>query len=167
MERLILLRHGKAETQSWSGEDFDRRLTPRGVKDAREAGERLAELGFHADLALVSAAARTRETWEALAPTCPACAVRFEDGLYHAEAGEVLDLVRQCAGQGATILVVGHNPGLHELVLRLLIEGGASPELMAAARSRFPTSAAAVFLFDGQGRPAYDGLLLPPRGGYD
>ena len=167
MERLILLRHGKAENQSWSGEDFDRRLTPRGVSDAREAGERLAELGFRADLALVSAAARTRETWEALSPTCPACEVRFEDSLYHAEAGEVLDLVRQCAGQAGTILVVGHNPGLHELVLRLLIEGGATPDLVASARARFPTSAAAAFLFDGQNPPAYDGLLLPPRGGYD
>ena len=167
MERLLLLRHGKAENQSWSGEDFDRRLTPRGARDAREAGERLAELGFRPDLALVSAAARTRETWEALAPACPACAVRFEEGLYHAEAGEVLDLVRRCADQAGTVMVVGHNPGLHELVLRLLIDGGASPDLMAAARSRFPTSAAAVFLFDGAGRAAYDGLLLPPRGGVD
>lgn len=168
MERLILLRHGKAERDSATGDDFARRLTSRGRKDAREAGERLAEMGFAADLCLVSAAARTRDTWEALSPTCPACEVRFEADLYHAEAGKVWDLARKAASGGArNVLVIGHNPGLHELVLRLLIEGGASPDLLNAARARFPTSAAAVFLFDGAGRPVYDGLLLPPRGGYD
>lgn len=167
MQRLILLRHGKAERESLSGDDHARRLTPRGRKDAREAGQRLTEMGFAPDLALVSDAARTRETWEALKPVCEACEVRVDEGLYHAEAQTVLDRVREVAPKAGTVLVIGHNPGLHELVLRLLIEGGASSDLLNAARSRFPTSAAAVFLFDGQGRPVYDGLMMPPRGGYD
>ncbi|MDO8900668.1 MAG: histidine phosphatase family protein [Phenylobacterium sp.] len=167
MQRLILLRHGKAERDSPSGDDFARRLTPRGAKDARQAGERLAEMGFRPDLALVSTAARTRETWEALKGVCPACEVRFHDDLYHAEAETVLARVREAAGSSDALMVIGHNPGLHELVLRLLVEGGASPDLLQSARARFPTSAAAVFLFDGQGRPVYDGLMTPPRGGYD
>ncbi|HMO43835.1 MAG TPA: histidine phosphatase family protein [Phenylobacterium sp.] len=168
MERLILLRHGKAERDSASGDDFARRLTARGRSDAREAGARLAEMGFVPDLCLVSDAARTRDTWEALSPVCPACPARFEPDLYHAEAGKVWEMVQAAGADGArTLMVIGHNPGLHELVVRLLAEGGASPDLMAMARSRFPTSAAAVFLFDDAGRPIYDGLLLPPRGGYD
>lgn len=167
MQRLILLRHGKAERESMRGDDHARRLTPRGRRDALEAGQRLVDMGFVPDLALVSDAARTRETWEALRPVCEACPVRFEPSLYHAEAQTVLDLVREAADLARTVLVIGHNPGLHELVLRLLIEGGASSDLLNTARSRFPTSAAAVFLFDGQSRPVYDGLMMPPRGGYD
>lgn len=167
MERLILLRHGKAERESLSGDDFARRLTPRGVKDARTAGERLTDMGFAPDLALVSTAARTRETWEALKGAAPTCQVRFHDDLYHAEAQTVLDRVREAAASAKVLMVIGHNPGLHELVLRLLIEGGASDDLLRAAQGRFPTSAAAVFLFDGQTRPVYDALMMPPRGGYD
>ncbi|MCG9916337.1 MAG: histidine phosphatase family protein [Phenylobacterium sp.] len=167
MERLILLRHGKAERESLSGDDFARRLTPRGVKDARTAGERLTDMGFAPDLALVSTAARTRETWEALKGACPTCVMQFYDDLYHAEAQTVLDRVREAAASAKVLMVIGHNPGLHELVLRLLIEGGASADLLRAAQGRFPTSAAAVFLFDGQTRPVYDALMMPPRGGYD
>lgn len=167
MERLILLRHGKAERESATGDDFARRLTERGRRDAREAGQRLDDMGFGPDLCLVSAAARTRDTWEALQPVCPGCAVRFEPDLYHAEAETVLRLARKAAAEARNLMVIGHNPGLHELVLRLLIEGGASADLLNSARARFPTSAAAVFLFDGAGKPVFDGLLLPPRGGYD
>ncbi|MDP1643757.1 MAG: histidine phosphatase family protein [Phenylobacterium sp.] len=167
MQRLILLRHGKAERESMSGDDHARRLTPRGRRDALEAGQRLVDMGFVPDLALVSDAARTRETWESLRPVCEACQVRIDPSLYHAEAQTVLDRVREAADGAETVLVIGHNPGLHELVLRLLIEGGASGDLLNTARSRFPTSAAAVFLFNGQGRPVYDGLMMPPRGGHD
>ncbi|MFP5449236.1 MAG: hypothetical protein B7Z13_03160 [Caulobacterales bacterium 32-67-6] len=167
MQRLILLRHGKAERESMSGDDHGRRLTARGRRDALEAGQRLVDMGFVPDLALVSDAARTRETWDSLKPVCAACDVRFDPSLYHAEAQTVLERVREAAEDGGTVLVIGHNPGLHELVLRLLIEGGASSDLLNTARSRFPTSAAAVFLFNGQGRAVYDGLMMPPRGGYD
>ena len=167
MQRLILLRHGKAERESTSGDDHARRLTPRGRRDALEAGQRLVDMGFVPDLALVSDAARTRETWESLRPVCESCQVRFDKDLYHAEAQTVLERVQAAADSAGTVLVVGHNPGLHELVLRLLIEGGASGDLLNTARSRFPTSAAAVFLFNGPGRPVYDGLMMPPRGGYD
>ena len=71
MDRLILLRHGKAEARAASGEDFDRPLTPRGWRDARLIANAVAEAGFAPDRAVVSAAVRTRETWEAVAPTFP------------------------------------------------------------------------------------------------
>jgi phosphohistidine phosphatase len=61
-------------------------------------------------------------------------------------------------------MVVGHNPGLQELAVRLLREGGAPPSLVAKAQHRFPTASAAVFLFDAEGRPSYDGLFFPERG---
>jgi phosphohistidine phosphatase len=66
------------------------------------------------------------------------------------------------AGQAArTVMVVGHNPGLQELIVTLLVEGSAAPQLIARARAGFPTGAAAVFLIDANGRPAFDGLLMP------
>ena len=53
MDRLILLRHGKAESESVSGDDFDRRLAPRGVRESAAMARTLAELGFVPDVALV------------------------------------------------------------------------------------------------------------------
>ncbi|MDB5425260.1 MAG: sixA, partial [Phenylobacterium sp.] len=63
-----------------------------------------------------------------------------------------------------TVMVVGHNPGLQELTVRLLMEGHAPASLISKAQGRFPTAAAAVFLFDDNGRAAYDGLFFPERG---
>jgi phosphohistidine phosphatase len=164
MERLILFRHGKAEPESESGEDFDRRLTPRGVRESAAMGETLADLGMNPDVVLASAAARTRDTWAAAAALFPKAQVRFEDDLYHADSGAVR-IVAEQAGRGAgTVMVVGHNPGLQELTVRLLTEGAAPSSLIAKAQRQFPTAAAAVFLIDGNGRPAFDGLFFPERG---
>ena len=165
MDRLILLRHGKAEPESASGEDFDRRLASRGVQESARMAESLADLGFRPDVALVSPAARTRDTWAAVEPAFPGAKVSFGDDLYHAGSEEVRRCAEAAGAKAATVLVVGHNPGLQELTVRLLIEGHAPASLIAKAQSRFPTAAAAVFLFDDHGRPAYDGLFFPERGG--
>ena len=111
MDRLILFRHGKAEPESASGEDFDRCLAPRGRKESAEIGARLADLGFLPDLVLVSPAMRTRETWAAAEASFPKARARYEDELYHADSGSVRrDAERAGAGVG-TVMVVGHNPG--------------------------------------------------------
>jgi phosphohistidine phosphatase len=164
MDRLILLRHGKAEPESASGEDFDRRLAPRGQAESAEMAARLADLGFLPDLALVSAAARTRETWAAAEPHFPKAKVRVEDELYHADSGAVRHAAARAGASVGTVMVVGHNPGLQELAVRLLTEGSAPASLIARAARQFPTAAAAVFLFDDNGRPQFDGLFFPDRG---
>ncbi|MFN3512970.1 MAG: SixA phosphatase family protein [Phenylobacterium sp.] len=161
MERLILLRHGKAERDSESGQDFDRKLTGRGRRESAEMAQTLADLGLVPDLVLVSPAVRTRETWEACAPAFPGAQARWEPELYHAEE-RVVRRAAEAAGEiSRNVMVVGHNPGLQELTIRLLAEGGAPPALRAKAHGAFPTAAAAVFLFDAVGRPAYDGLFFP------
>ena len=163
MDRLILLRHGKAESESDSGEDFDRRLTPRGVRESAEMGAQLADMGFRPDVALVSPAARARGTWEAACEAFPNAETRFDGDLYHAESG-VIRRAAEAAGQAcATVMVVGHNPGMQELTLQLLIEGAAPSSLVARAQRNFPTAGAAVFLFDANGRPHFDGLFFPER----
>jgi phosphohistidine phosphatase len=163
MDRLILFRHGKAEPDSASGEDFDRRLSPRGLEESAETGEALARLGLVPDVALVSPAARTRETWAATEAAFPKTELRLEPDLYNADPGAVRRAA-EAAGRGCgALMVVGHNPGLQELTVRLLKEGGADPSLVARAQRRFPTAAAAVFLIDANGRPAFDGLFFPER----
>jgi phosphohistidine phosphatase len=165
MDRLILFRHGKAERDSVSGVDFDRPLAPRGARDVAAMAQRLADLGLAPKLVLVSPAARTRETWAAAEPAFPGAEVRSEPALYNAEAGGVRQAVERAAGDTTgALMVVGHNPGLQDLAVALLREGGSPPELVAQAERRFPTSAAAVFLIDSRGRPAFDGLLAPERG---
>ena len=163
MDRLILFRHGKAEPDSISGEDFDRRLAPRGTAESASMGVHLAEMGFNPDLVLVSPAARARETWEAALPAFPKAETRFDDQLYHASSGAIRHAAETAGEACVTVMVVGHNPGLQELTVMLLQEGGAPPGLIAKAQRNFPTAAAAVFIFDGAGRPHYDGLFFPGR----
>jgi phosphohistidine phosphatase len=165
MDRLILLRHGKAEPDSESGDDFDRRLAPRGADESAEMARELAHLGFQPEVVLVSPAARTRDTWAAAEAAFPGAEVRVDDDLYHASSGTLRQAVAvAAAGEGCrTLMVVGHNPGLQELTVQLLQEGAAPVALVARAQRNFPTAAAAVFLFDGNGRPHYDGLFYPGR----
>jgi phosphohistidine phosphatase len=163
MDRLILFRHAKAEKDADTGDDFDRPLAPRGRREAQAMGEQLAALGFRPDVALVSPSLRTRETWEIAAEALPGAEPRYQASLYNAEAGAIRRLA-EAAGEGSgTVVVVGHNPGLQELVLRLLIEGAAPASFLARAQRKFPPAAVAVFEFDAAGRPVADGLFYPER----
>lgn len=165
MDRLILFRHGKAEAESSSGEDFDRKLSPRGLRESAAMGAHLADLGFAPDSVLVSPAARTRETWAAAEAHFRQAKVTFDEDLYHADSGSVRREVERAGQSAATVMVVGHNPGLQELAVKLLTEGSAPSSLIARAQRQFPTASAAVFLIDGNGRPAFDGLFFPERDG--
>lgn len=160
MDRLILLRHGEAEAGSETGGDFGRRLTARGREASAAVASALADVGLIPDLALVSAAVRTRETWAAMSGLLPGCEVRFEEGLYLAEAPEMQRQVRS-AGAGSVVLLVGHNPGLQELAEALMVEASGPSDTLSRIRSGFPTSAAVAFAFDANGRPAFDGFFQP------
>jgi phosphohistidine phosphatase len=116
---LILLRHGKSD---WAGGEPDhlRPLAARGRRQAPEAGRWLAEHGGVVELALVSPAERTRETWRlAAAELAVPPPVREDDRLYAASAGSLLGVVRELSDRVATVVLVGHNPGVEELVARL------------------------------------------------
>ncbi|AWM76321.1 SixA phosphatase family protein [Phenylobacterium parvum] len=160
MDRLILLRHGEAEAGSETGGDFGRRLTARGREASAAVASALADVGLIPDLALVSAAVRTRETWAAMSGLLPGCEVRFEEGLYLAEAPEMQRQVRS-AGAAGVVLLVGHNPGLQELAEALMVEASGPSDTLSRIRSGFPTSAAVAFAFDANGRPAFDGFFQP------
>jgi phosphohistidine phosphatase len=161
MDRLILLRHAKAESEAPSGDDFDRPLAARGQREAQAVGVQLAALGLKPDIALVSPSLRTRETWQLVETTAPGAEVRFDPSLYNAEAGAIHRLAEK-AGPG-TVIVVAHNPGLQELAVRLLRDGAAPAEFLARAQRHFPPGAVAVFDIDAVGRPVADRLFYPER----
>ena len=161
MDRLILLRHGEAERESAGGEDFDRPLASRGRTESQTTAEGLKDLGLEPQLALVSSALRTRQTWESMSPSFPQAAVLFEPGLYLAEAQAIWGRAQSAGRDVGALMIVAHNPGLQDLALTLLTEASAPSGAIGKVRAGFPTGAAVVFLFDANGRPAYDGLFLP------
>jgi phosphohistidine phosphatase len=162
MRRLVLFRHAKAERQAASGEDFDRALTERGRHDARLIGKALADAGVRPDLALVSAAKRTRQTWEEAASALPQPeTVRHERGLYQASSSALRKAVQAVEDDYETVVLVGHNPELHQFAIELLIEGAASGAVLDKVKGKFPTAAAAVFDVDVAGRAQYGGLYIP------
>lgn len=162
MDRLILFRHGKAMADAASGDDFDRALKPRGVAEAAEVAARLAAMGAAPDVALVSAALRTRQTWDAARDAFPAAEVRFDRDLFHADTGVVR---RKAGAEAGVVMVVGHNPGLHDLAVRLMVQSGAPAAEISRARQGFPPASAAVFSFDADDLPAFEALLIPERRG--
>jgi len=145
MPRLLLLRHAKAERARPGERDFDRVLAERGQADSAAVGKQLKARGERPALVLVSAAARTRETWERLAATLgEAPEPRYLPELY--EAGDYLPLLRREADGADSIMVVGHNPAIHETALALT-ESLAGPD-GASLKRHFPTAALAILDFD-------------------
>lgn len=143
MRRLLLLRHAKSDGPRPGQIDRDRTLNARGRSAAPVVGAYLAQHGLVPELALVSAAERTRETWALLAPHLPQMPkVAFEERLYHAGPETILDVVQKVPRNATTVLVVGHNPGLHQLAIAL----SASGDVDARARlgEKFPTATLAV-----------------------
>jgi phosphohistidine phosphatase len=159
MQRLILMRHGKAERAGMAVEDIDRHLTDRGVQDAHIMGRVLKEQQLIPDLALVSAALRTQETWTAVSEGFPQARVQVRQGLYLASVGHLREAVERMSAPNETLMVVGHNPGLHDLAVRLLRDSSAPPSVSAKLMHGFPTSTVAAFTVDAAGRYDYDGVF--------
>lgn len=102
------------------------------------------------DHALVSAAPRARETWEALAAGADwSVEPNLDEGLYSAGPDTALDLIRGTPADAGVLVVVGHNPTMAQLA-QLLDDGGGDAEASKAMTSGFPTTAVAVFEYDGE-----------------
>jgi phosphohistidine phosphatase len=161
MQRLILFRHAKAERQAASGEDFDRGLTDRGCDDAKLMGRVLNDAGLKPDVAWISPSKRTRETWEEAAQAFGPVETIFDRKLYLGSAKTMRRLIEPEEGRPGALMLVGHNPGLHQLVTELLVEGAAAPSVIARATAKFPTASVAAFDMDPAGRPVLEGLYYP------
>ncbi|MFC8368062.1 MULTISPECIES: histidine phosphatase family protein [unclassified Streptomyces] len=169
LRRLVVLRHAKSARPE-GVTDHERPLAPRGLRDAPAAGRALAEADCLPGLALCSTAVRARRTWELAAAqwgTPPP--VRHDPRLYHADVPELLDVVRETPAEVETLLLIGHNPGLEDLVLTLAGDG--LDDTLDRVRAKFPTSAIAVLSWRGaawrdlaQGAALLTSLTVP-RGG--
>ena len=165
MRRLILFRHAKAEPRAAAGQDTDRPLSARGLRDAALMGRVLAADGAAPDLALVSPSLRTRQTWEAAAGALPPTRVEVVDALYNATSEEVAEVLERRSVGSRTVLVVGHNPSLQELSVQLLVDGGAAPGDIERLEEGFPTATAAAFLIGPDGQATFDGVFGPRDAG--
>ena len=159
MQRLILFRHAKTEVRPPHVDDVDRVLVERGRGDAAVIGRVLADAGLAPDLALVSPAARARETWDLAKPAFPSAQSEIREGLYNATPEDVEAELAVHDPAARTVMVVGHNPSLQELGVNLLIDGGASPGDIETLSAGFPTATAAVFRIDEAGRASLEALF--------
>ena len=150
MRRLMLLRHAKTETDAPTGRDQDRRLDQRGHRDAAEIGAWLARHPPFPDLIQVSPAVRAKQTWElaweAMKERVPPPQVEFLPELYGADPSQMLRAIRTASvSDPKRLMVVGHNPGMHELALMLAASGDKAGR--KALSDNLPTSGLAVFDF--------------------
>lgn len=138
---LVILRHAKS---SWpvGVEDDLRPLSSRGRRDAPVAGRWIAANVGGVDLALVSPATRTQQTWQAASEALDVGSWRSEPRMYLGSSVELLELVRETKNAHETLVLVGHNPGCEELAARLASSGDKSA--LFSMRLKYPTAGVAV-----------------------
>ncbi|RUZ71152.1 histidine phosphatase family protein [Mesorhizobium sp. M7A.F.Ca.US.006.01.1.1] len=158
MKQLLLLRHAKSSWDDPDLDDFDRPLAERGSRAARLMGRELAARGWLPDLALVSAALRTRDTWRLVAAELPVQPrIAFVKALYDASAADILSQIGQTDASSGCLLAIGHNPGLEDLA-RQLAGPGSDAKALARLEEKFPTAALARVVFEGD----WSGLSSAP-----
>jgi phosphohistidine phosphatase len=128
VKRLLVLRHAKSSWADSSQEDWQRPLNERGRRDAPRAGEWLKKRALMPDAIITSDAVRARTTAQAVAAALgyPRDVITHP-ALYHAKPSDVFDVLHDAAGNAKTVLIVGHNPGLEELVHKLTGEHHGMP----------------------------------------
>jgi phosphohistidine phosphatase len=140
-KKLFVLRHAKSSWDDPDRDDHDRPLAPRGRRAAAVVAEHVRANEIEPDIVLCSSARRTRETLEIVNPGGDWV---IDPDLYGADADNVLTRVRSVPEQTRSVMVIGHNPSMQELVLDLAETGDALDE----ARSKFPTGALATLTFE-------------------
>jgi len=139
---LLLLRHAKTERPKPGEPDRDRRLTSRGRADAPIIGAYMTRHGLVPDLALVSPVTRAEETWALVAAAFAKEPQVVEDErIYNAGPEKLISIIRK-TGDARALLVVGHNPGLHELAVALIASGDV--EARERVSEKLPTSGLVV-----------------------
>jgi phosphohistidine phosphatase len=162
MRQLILLRHAKSSWEDAALTDHDRPLNAEGRAAAASMGKTMLALGLAPQLVLVSSSRRTRETLECLEPFATAPQILRSADLYLANPRQILDHLAAAAPETRSILVIAHNPGLHDLAM--MLAGAHALALGASGSARlargFPTAALAEFSVAADWRMLPDGARL-------
>jgi len=140
LKTLGLLRHAKSDWDDMSLRDFDRGLNDRGRRGAAVMGGHIRAHRVRWDALLASPAERVKRTLDAARLQVP---VTWDEHIYLADSDALIEVLRRVDGDPAAVMLVGHNPGLQELIFELV-----APEhenaLLSAVSEKFPTAAFAV-----------------------
>ena len=142
-KRLFVLRHAKSSWDDPRADDHDRPLAPRGHRAVKLLAEHLAANDIHPQQVLCSTARRAQETLQGVAPGGERL---IEHELYSAGSDEILERLRRVPPSIASVMVIGHNPAVQMLVLRLATDGDGS--FLSDVQDKFPTAALATLTFD-------------------
>ena len=116
---LLILRHAKSSWNFAAETDFDRPLAPRGKRDASHLAEYFDEQDLRPGLTLSSAAVRARETAQMALSRLAVTEIEYRDSLYHAGLATLVNSVREQAEDLDRLMLVGHNPGMDQLLVYL------------------------------------------------
>lgn len=148
MKILGLYRHAKSDWHDARARDFDRPLNARGRKGATVMARHMRDYGLEWDRVIASPAVRVAETIEiGSAAVDVQVQVNWDRRIYLASSAVLLDLLRELEGEPRSVLMVGHNPGLEDLIFDLVPDDGSSP-LRDVVEEKFPTAALAVLEID-------------------
>ncbi len=136
MRTIILLRHGKSSWSDPTLADLDRPLAPRGERASQRIAKYIRQKKIRPALVLYSPSLRTRQTLEAIESS----------QLYAASEGELLQRLQALPESVDSVMLIGHNPGLHELARTLASRGDELPQL----EEKFPTGALATLVVDSE-----------------
>jgi phosphohistidine phosphatase len=163
MSQLVLVRHGKSAWDSPALADHERPLKPRGEDDSARLGEWMLEQGWLPDRVLCSPARRTRQTWELMSTAWPRLPpVEYDAALYLGERVTLVAAVQGALAEGAQrVMLIGHNPGISDLLIQYLRPDGTGREMKTAH------CAVLELAHEGEARPGEGTRLLAywsPRG---
>lgn len=159
MRQLLILRHAKSSWDDRELPDRERPLNPRGRRAAEAMRDAIDRLGLAPDLVLLSTSVRTVQTYEALEPWGDTPLVERMDALYDAPASLLFDTLRDVKETVRSIMLVGHNPGVHEMAMRLVGENAmtfANADLRRLAEG-YPSGALTEFTIPGPWHGLGDG----------
>lgn len=138
MKTLLLLRHAKSSWKHASLPDFERPLNGRGKRASDQIGSYLKKKKLRPDLILCSPASRARETISLVLQSAGLISdLRFDERLYLATAERLIEIISQIEAERNQVMLVGHNPGMEELLFRL-----------TGVEEHLPTAALAKIVFD-------------------
>jgi phosphohistidine phosphatase len=146
-KQLFILRHAKSSWDDPGLDDHERPLAPRGMRAVEALRAYVRSSGIHPVQVLCSSSRRTRETLEGVAPDGERL---IESGLYDASCDSLIERLTRVPDEVASVMIIGHNPAMQMLVLRLTGANGSDPvgPDLAEVRRKFPTGALATLTFD-------------------
>jgi len=149
MKTLTLLRHAKSGWDDPVARDFDRPLNEKGKRAAITMGHKAQEIGLSVDQLIASPATRVTQTldsfFEGLGKTLEP---QWDRRIYLASSSTLLDIIKETDNKVEHLMLVGHNPGLEDLILDLVTDDGSSP-LRDIVETKYPTASLAQMRWDG------------------